>query len=113
MAAPNLDKNLVYWLEDLSKRLLPQIVGDVEFRPTEKQLCFYDTNRPHMLEARHTGGDPVTGWKFDGVQGERLVLRKLDRAAFEKNFRAVTHGAPAFKTDAELQAFYLGVIRSS
>jgi hypothetical protein len=113
MAAPNIDKNLVYWLEDLSRRQLPQIVGDVEFRAAESQLCFYDTNRPHMLVARPTGGDVVTGWKFDGAQGERFVLRKLDRAAFEKVFRAVTHGAPAFKTDAELQSFYLGVIRSS
>jgi hypothetical protein len=112
MAVPSLDKDRVYWLEDLSKRMPPQIVGDVEWRPATRQLCFYDTTRPHVLQATFSGGERVTGWKFEGSQREVLVLRTLDRTTFEKTFRAVVHGAPAFKTDAEVQAFYLGVIRS-
>ncbi|MBI5498514.1 MAG: hypothetical protein HY904_26165 [Deltaproteobacteria bacterium] len=110
-AAPVLDRNTVYWLEDTSRKLPPQIVGDVEYRAATRELCFYDTNRPHVLPARHVGGD-AGGWRFEGAAGEKLVLRRLDRVTFEKTFRAVTSGAPAFKTDAELQKFYLGVIRS-
>jgi hypothetical protein len=111
-AAPKLDKNTVYWIEDPDKKSPPQVVADVEYRAGPRQLCFYDTQRPHSLEAAFTGGDAVTGYRFQAPGGARMVLRKLDRTAFEKVVRPFTSGAPPFKTDAELQKFYLGVIRS-
>ena len=112
-AAPALDRNTVYWIEDPAKVAPPQIVGDVEYRADAKQLCFYDTQRPHALAAKFTGGDVVAGYRFETPGGAKMVVRKLDRATFERVLRPFTSGAPAFKTDAELQAFYLGVIRAS
>lgn len=111
MPAPLLDKNTIYWLEDPAGVHLPLIAGEAEYRAQSSELCFYDTERPHALPAKFIRGDVKTGLQFDSPD-RKIVVRKLDRASFEKVFRPLVSGAPAFKTDADVQNFYRTLIRN-
>ncbi|MGA9522042.1 MAG: hypothetical protein WBV82_11285 [Myxococcaceae bacterium] len=109
---PGLDKDAVYWIEDPEGRFIPEIAGDVEYREATRELCYYDTQRPHVMQAEFKGGDPARGLSFEGPM-RKAIVRKLDVATFERVFRGLTHGAPKFSHDAELQDFYRDLIRSS
>ncbi|MEW5854343.1 MAG: hypothetical protein AB2A00_36550 [Myxococcota bacterium] len=109
-AAPTLDRNTVYWIEDPAGVHLPLIAGDVEYRADARELCFYDTQRPHALPARFVSGDERRGLTFEGPE-RKMVLRRLDRASFDRVFRPAIPDAPRFTSDDELQAFYRDLIR--
>lgn len=111
-ALPTLDKNTVYFIEDPAGVHLPTIAGGVEYRPDSLELCFFDTQRPHALPAKFIRGDGKTGFFFDGPD-RKMVVRRLDRASFEKIFRPMISDAPRFKSDAEVQAFYRDLIRGA
>lgn len=95
----------VYWLEGLDDTP-PLIVSLVEYRPAEKELCFYDTNRPHQFPGELVSGDAASGFVFKQPSGKTMTLRTLDTRTFDARFRKLTHNAPKFASNAELQAFY-------
>ncbi len=109
---PSLDKDAVYWIEDPEGGFIPEIAGDMEYREASRELCYYDTQRPHVMQAQFTGGDPAQGLKFEGPM-RKAIVRRLDVTTFERVFRKLTHDAPKFSSDAQLQDFYRNLIRSS
>lgn len=110
---PRLNKDTVYWLEDPSKVFLPEIAGDVEFRAAVGQLCYYDTQRPHVIEGvSYLGGEPPAEFRFESKSGRKVVMRVLDRQSFEKVFRPLIPGAPKFASDQAVQEYYRGLIRA-
>lgn len=105
LPSPQIDTGTVYWLEDPEGRMPPTLAGRVEYRAQRGELCYFDTQRPHVLKAEFQKALPDGALEFKGPL-QKAVLRRLDKNAFDRIFRKQVHAAPAFKDDAELQAFY-------
>ena len=65
------------------------------------------------MGARFVSGTPATGLVFELKNALRVTLLPLNRATFEKVFRPLTYNAPAFRSEAELTAFYVNLCRNA